>query len=179
MDLSDDDDLDVPPLDDSADFIGILLFNPSIFSFKDFLTLEQRRRRDRRIPRIALQDPSASAWVKVYCSGSDSAMITLTNLDYPSFNYLAVKFEELYNLYTPYSMNGRIKLKRQRARFRRPRSLDSRACLGLVLCFNRTRGSLHALSLLFGITSSVLSLYLKFGRRLLLKILKSEPGAKV
>jgi len=38
---------------------------------------------------------------------------------------------------------------------------------------------MHALSLLFGITSTVLSLYLKFGRRLLLKILKSEPGAKV
>ncbi len=132
MDLSDDDDLDVPPLDDSEDVIRLLLFNPSIFSFEDFLTLEQRRCCDRRIPRIALQDPSVSAWVKAYCSGSDSAMITLTNLNYPSFNYLAVKFEELFNLYTPYSINGRIKLKRQRARFHRPRSLDSRGCLALV-----------------------------------------------
>jgi hypothetical protein len=70
-------------------------------------------------------------------------------------------------------------LKRQRGRFRRPRSLDSRGCLALVLSYNRTRGSMYALSLLFGVTGTVLALFLKFGRRLLLKVLKSEPGAKV
>ena len=162
------------------DFFFIILFNNNNnTSFKRLLSIEQRRRRDRRIPRIALVDPSESAWVKLYCSGSDSAMITLTGLDYPSFNFLSVKFEELYSEYTPYSSSGRIILKRVRGRFRRPRSLDSRGCLALVLSYNRTRGSTYALSLLFGVTGTVLALFLKFGRRLLLKVLKSEPGAKV
>ncbi len=89
------------------DFFFIILFNNNNnTSFKSLLSIEQRRRRDRRIPRIALVDPSESAWVKLYCSGSDSAMITLTGLDYPSFNYLSVKFEDLYNEYTPYSHSG-------------------------------------------------------------------------
>jgi hypothetical protein len=38
---------------------------------------------------------------------------------------------------------------------------------------------LYALSLLFGVTCTVLGLFLKFGRRLLLKVLKAEPGANV
>ncbi len=44
---------------------------------------------DRRIPSIALLDPNVSAWVKLSVSGSHSAMITLTGLDYPSFHFLA------------------------------------------------------------------------------------------
>jgi len=39
-------------------------------------------------------------------------MITLTGLDYPSFHYLSVKFQQLYNAYTPYSQSGQITLKR-------------------------------------------------------------------
>jgi hypothetical protein len=31
----------------------------------------------------------------VYCSGHESATITLTVLDYPSFKYLALKFDAL------------------------------------------------------------------------------------
>jgi hypothetical protein len=107
--------------DDFFFFIFLNNNNNNNTSFKSLLSIEQRRRRDRCIPRIALVDPSESAWVKLYCSGSDSAMITLTGLDYPSFNYLSAKFEDLYNEYTPYSHSGRIILKRQRGRFRRPR----------------------------------------------------------
>jgi hypothetical protein len=79
-------------------------------SFRTVLTVEARRRRDRRIPRIALLDPDVSPWVKLYVSGSQSAMITLTGLDYPSFHFLAAEFEILYNRYTPYSRNGKIVL---------------------------------------------------------------------
>jgi len=91
-----------------------------------------------------------------YYSGSDSAMITLAGLDY-----------------------GQIILKRHNVRFCRPCSLDGRGCLALVLAYNRTRGSTFALSLLFGTMGSVTSLFLKFGHRLLLKVLKAEPRAKV
>ncbi len=38
---------------------------------------------------------------------------------------------------------------------------------------------MYALSFLFGVSCTVLALFLKFGRRLLLKVLKAEPGAKV
>ena len=103
--------------------------------FIDTLDEEGRSRRIRRIPRIALVDPNLSPWVKVYTSGSETAMITFTGLDYPTFNFLAVEFEVLYNMYTPYSRNGKIILKRQVGRFRRPRSLDSRGCLALVLAY--------------------------------------------
>jgi hypothetical protein len=57
---------------------------------------------------VALVDPSISPWVKVYCSGSETAMITFTGFDYPSFDFLSVEFEVLYNMYTPYSKNGKI-----------------------------------------------------------------------
>ena len=147
--------------------------------FIDTLDEEGRSRRIRRIPRIALVDPNLSPWVKVYTSGSETAMITFTGLDYPTFNFLAVEFEVLYNMYTPYSRNGKIILKRQVGRFRRPRSLDSRGCLALVLAYTRTKGATFVLCMLFGIIGTTASLFLRFGRRLLLKILKSLDGAKV
>jgi hypothetical protein len=148
-------------------------------SFRSRLSREMRRRRDRRIPCSALQNANVSAWVRLYCSNSDQAMITFTGFDYASFNYLQSKFEVLYLRYTPYSRNGKIVLRRTDngiPRNRRPRHLDSRACLGLILAFTRTRGSMYALQMLFGVTGSVLSLFLPFGRRLLIRVLKEEPG---
>jgi hypothetical protein len=170
-----DDDLD-------NDFAFLWLNNEQNGSFKSALSLAMRRRRDRRIPRIALHDPRESAWVKLYSSNSEQALITFTGLDYPSYNYLSSKFEVLYQRYTPYSANGKIVVRRTengRPRIRRPRLLDSRGCLALVCAFTRTRGSMYCLQLLFGITASPLSLFLRFGRRLLLRILKQEPGARV
>ena len=38
-------------------------------------------------------------------------MIAVTGLNYAAFNFLAVRFEQLYNAYTPYSRDGRITLK--------------------------------------------------------------------
>jgi hypothetical protein len=113
------------------DFFFFIVLNNinSNTSFKRLLSIEQRRQRDRRIPRIALLDPSESAWANLYCSGRVSVMITLTGLDYQSFNYLSVKFEKLHSEYTPYSHSGRITLKRQNGRFRCPRYLDRQPSL--------------------------------------------------
>ena len=52
----------------------------------------EKRRRDRRIPRIALQDPSVSSWRKLYHSNNDQAMITLTGLDHCTFGWLLDMF---------------------------------------------------------------------------------------
>jgi len=147
------------------------------------LPSKKKRRRQRRrpgyIPRIALNSPSMSAWARLFASGSDRALITFTTLDYPSFNYLALRFEVLYNKYTPWSANGKIKIKPNNADYRRPRSLDSRGCLGLVLAHLRTKGSLTLLGMLFGCIASITNLYIRFGRRLLLHVLYNIEGSKI
>jgi hypothetical protein len=137
------------------------------------------RDRDRRIPRIALVSPQVSPWVRLFSSNHNNSLIQFTGFNYASFNYLAVRFEQLYNQYTPYSISGKVALKRIPSLYRRPRSLDSRGCLGLVLAHLRSRGSLNWLSQLFGTTYSVTSLYIRFGRRLLLLVMKDIPGSKV
>jgi len=140
------------------DFFFLVILGNRNQSFRQQLDLASRRRRDRRIPRIALQDPNLSPWVRLFCSNSEQALITFTGLDYRSFNYLNTKFKPLYERYTPYSSSGRIRLRRVVNGvpvIRRPLSLDSRGCLGLVCSFTRTRGPLYALQLMFGLTGTV------------------------
>ena len=48
----------------------------------------RRRLRSRRIPRVALHDPPNSAWNRLYLSGNDQGLITLTGLDFPTFRWL-------------------------------------------------------------------------------------------
>ena len=48
----------------------------------------RRRLRSRRIPRVALHDPPNSAWNRLYMSGNDQGLITLTGMDFPTFRWL-------------------------------------------------------------------------------------------
>jgi hypothetical protein len=59
------------------------------------------------------------------------------------------------------------------------KSLDAAACLGLVLGYTRTRGSLFSLQMIFGASHSVLALFLRYSIKLLYKVLKEEPSARV
>jgi hypothetical protein len=52
-------------------------------------------------------------------------------------------------------------------------------CLGLVLAWSRTRGSLMVLQLIFGMTMSPVAKYLQFACRILVKILKANDLAKI
>ncbi len=154
----------------------------SFSRFYHFLSIEDRRRRDRRIPRIALADPHESSFVRLYRSANDQALITMSGFDHRTFSYLLNKFTHLFHRYSPYSSNtGRLirELRNNGSRGGRPRSLDSCSCLGLVLTFTRTKGALTVLQLVFGLSFSVLCIFLKFGIRLLIKILLQEDGAKV
>jgi hypothetical protein len=56
----------------------------------------------------------------------------------------------------------------------RPRLLDPASCLALLLGYTRTRGSMSMLQLVFGLTNSVLSIFLKFSMSLLFRVLKDE-----
>ena len=107
---------------------------------------------------------------------SDAAMITLTGLDHASFALLHTKFQPYYDTLSPHNSNGTI------SRIRKPgrrRVFTSGDCLGLCLAWTRTRGALYVLSMIFGITGSGTSQYLRFGRRSLIGILRKELTAKV
>lgn len=146
--------------------------------FYKALSRAQRRLRDRRIPRSALKDPYHSAWRTLLQSNNDQAMITLTGLDYETFNWLLARFESLYKNYTPFTEDGRImKLKGGVKGAGRPRLLSAADCLGLNLAWTRLRGSAIALQIIFGMPGTSVSMYLRFGRRLIIRILKDHPDA--
>ena len=52
-------------------------------------------------------------------------------------------------------------------------------CLGLILGWSRTRGSLMVLQLIFGLTMLPVAKYLQFARRFLVKTLKGNHQAKI
>lgn len=147
--------------------------------FRKRISAEARRRRDRRIRRRALQSPSMSTFAVLLGSGCDQSLITLTGFDHRAFNYLLERFTPLYNNHTPYSSDEQIRILSAFNQSGRPRSLSAAHCLGLVLTWNRTRGAEFVLCMLFGITRSVCSLFLRFGRRILLKALKRDPLARI
>jgi len=85
--------------------------------FYNALTDEEKRRRDRRIPRPSLLLPFNSAWEMVYKSGNDQGLITLCGLDNKSFRLLHEKFKPYYKTYSPYGADGTIvRVRRDRGR---------------------------------------------------------------
>ncbi|CDF36841.1 unnamed protein product [Chondrus crispus] len=149
-------------------------------TFRQKLSAEGRKRRDRRISRAALQHPSMSTFSVLYGSGCDRSLITLTGLDHHAFRRLLEKFAPAFERFSPYCSEGMIRLLPLRSKKRgRPRSLSACQCLGLVLSWGRSRGSEMVLCLIFGITGSVCSLFLRFGRRILLQQLSADDMAAV
>ena len=59
------------------------------------------------------------------------------------------------------------------------RLLDAKGCLGLVLCWSRTRGAEWSLAVAFGLTGTHVSIYLRLGMRILVTILKADPMSEV
>jgi len=128
---------------------------------RDFFSFVELQRRYRRIPRCALVDTQQSSFQRLYYSRNDQAfIITFTGLDISAFQYLLAQFEPLYFRYSPYSMNGKIVTMRENVVTKgRPHSLGPADCLGLVLGYTRTTGSLYALQMVFGASHSVLCLF--------------------
>jgi hypothetical protein len=143
------------------------------------LNVRYRRLRQRRIPRVALQDPTQSAWRTLLESGNDQAMITLTGLDMETFNWLCSRFEHWYVGHSPFVDPSHCIVPLQRRNKGRPRLISAADCLGLCLAWTRTRGSTVVLQLIFGMTATPVSMYLRFGRRILIQVLQSEPDAAI
>jgi hypothetical protein len=147
-------------------------------NFYKNLSIEQRRLRYMRIPRVALLSPKESPWRKLYASKNDQAFITATGLDVTSFEELLSKFTPFYNNLSPHSENGKIKIIRRKLEGRR-RIMNSCDCLGLVLMHTRTRGSSFSLQMKFGISGTATTLYIRFARRILLHIFSTDNDASI
>ena len=59
------------------------------------------------------------------------------------------------------------------------RAVQPEDCLGLVLVWMRTRGTLNVLQLVFGLTYSHLSVFLRFGMRIIVETFRHNPLARV
>ena len=117
---------------------------------KDFLrslSIEERRRRSRKIPRCALIPLNLSPWRKLQASQNDQAFITMTGFDCESFQKILEIFAPMFHGHTPFDSSGSI------VEFEyttdRKRDVTAADCLGLVLIWTRTRGSLNVLQLVF------------------------------
>ena len=151
-------------------------------SFRDKLTLFERRRRDRRIPREALVPYNQSSFHYLYSSGNNQALLNMTGLDHEKFSKLLMKFHHKWDNYTfdEKTMVIRQKQKSLNCVLGKPRQLDAIGGLGLVLTWYRTRGAVsRLLALVFGQTSTPLYKWLKFGRCILLSILTQDPESKI
>ena len=145
--------------------------------FHKQLTQLERMRRQRRIPRSALLSPGDSPWKKVYNSRSDQALITLTGLDFASFEMVECQFSHYFNRYTPFTNDGKIALKLNNKG--RKRFITAADGLGLVLAWTRTRGSVMVLELIFGLTQTPVSMYLRFSMAILIRVLQRMDDARI
>ena len=102
------------------------------------MTLDEfeRRRRDCRIPRIALGKYNASPFEYLYNSLNDQALLNCTGCDHRAFTILLNKFDPYYHMYTFHGESGIIRKKKcnQDGTPRgRKRDMSSVGCISLVL----------------------------------------------
>ncbi len=83
-----------------------------------------------------------------------------------------LKFGPMFSWHTPFSESGMI------VEFEyttgRKREVQPEDCLGLVLVWTQTRGLLNVLQLVFGLTYTNLSIYLRFGVRIFVKTFRDD-----
>ena len=107
------------------------------------LDAEERKRRDRQIPRVAIKRFKDCLFLYLYNSGNNQALLNLTGCNHENFSKLLHKFHSKYDSHTFDSVTGLIRPKKQ-CLFGpkgRPRELNAIGGLGLVLMWFRTRGS--------------------------------------
>lgn len=146
--------------------------------------LDQIHIRDRRIPRDSLISPTNSPWERIYENGTDQAFITLLGFDRQSFDALVENFTPYYNTMTPHrnKQDSTAKCLRtipDRTKHRsmvggRPRTIDEKTCVALALSFYRFKGPLFILQGWFGLTGSIISMWLRYTIILLINIIRSD-----
>jgi DDE superfamily endonuclease len=151
--------------------------------FSNLLTNSGRWRRDRKLPRLALPNPIESPWQKVFDSKDDGSLITVTGFDFNAFNVLLSLFRPWFDGYTPWTgkQDGfTFKEVQVNEKYKgKARIITAQSCLGLVLSWYRFRGAEYVLQGWFGFTGCHTNVWLRFGRRMLLKCLISHPLARL
>ena len=105
--------------------------------------------------------PPRSPWRQVLQSQDDQALITLTGLDFVTFDMVVYPFKFFFNNYTPFTKDGTIVALRNN-NLGRPRLISAADGLGLILAWTKTRGSTMTLELIFGMIQTAVSEYLYF-----------------
>jgi len=98
-------------------------------------------------------------------------MITLTGFTHDAFNYLLTMFAPVYDAYTPFADVGGFNIKKIEG-MGRPHQICAEDGLCLFLGWSCMRGSMMVLQLIFGMTMTPLSKYLRFARQIVVNILK-------
>ena len=115
----------------------------------------------------------------MFGSGDEQALLNCCGVNHQVFRELLSMFEPLYEMYTYDDRTG-VTRKYKDKKGGRKREIDSTGCLGLVLFWFRTRGSVaRGLSMAFGLTSTPMYKWLKYGRKILLCALQTNPVAVV
>eukprot|EP00536_Pseudo-nitzschia_multiseries_P000375 jgi/Psemu1/831/gm1.831_g len=145
---------------------------------------EERRRRDRRIPRIALHRHSESPpFLYLFNSGNEQALLNCCGVYHTVFRELLGLFEPTFDSYTVDRYTDAVRNRKVNANgvwSGRKREANATCCLGLVLHWFRTRGSVaRSVSMAFGLTSTVMYKWLKFSRKVLLFVLQYHPKAMI
>ena len=115
-----------------------------------------------------------------YALRQDQALITLTGLDFSTFDWLSDKFAVSFDAHSPWidQTDGNI-VPLPPGQRGRPRIITSIDCLGLCLAWTRTRGSSMVLQMIFGLTLNPVSMFLRFGRQILIAVLGREPESVI
>ena len=158
--------------------LELVLLYSTLFSSDDELGDEENQRRDRRTPRISLRRYTESSFRYLFNSGNDQALLNCCGVDHRIFRQLLQLFSPVFHAHTFDDATGRIRKKVNHTG--RPKHIDDLGCLGLVLYWFRTRGSLaRATTMAFNTTSTPTYKWLKFSRKILLSVLQNHPHAIV
>ena len=118
----------------------------------------------------------------MYHSGNDQAMLNCKALDHKTFAKLLKIFKPYIDSYTM-DDEGDIRLLHwtEKGLWKgRKQMIMSCSCLALVLYWYWTRGSVaHGIALAFGLTSTPMYKWLKFGCWVLLHAIQNHDAAKV
>jgi hypothetical protein len=113
----------------------------------------------------------------VFNSKEDDALIALCGFDFASFQTMHSQFKVLFDNLSPYHSHGQLIAKHNKKKGGR-HLITLYQCLALVLAWTRTQGSFAALKIIFGMTAGCLSLWLRFGQRLLIQILHNDEHSR-
>jgi hypothetical protein len=113
-------------------------------------------------------------------SRNDQGMIILTGFDPATFNSLHEIFAPVFDSYTPFVPSGVSCFEHTKQPNKGlPQMIWPEDCLGLVLAWTRTRGASMVLQLIFAMTYTNLDDYLLFSKRIIVRILRNHPMARV